>query len=383
MGISGVLSQRPAMSTQGSCCLLTEPLSSSGHLYFRYALLVHKPTTGKILLRKHKTRANFLVTVHKPYLHHGDHMTGIQQVNDGPGGKLEPHLQPKDETEHHQQHILAPALLLTLGLLQQMTLQLLEMQLPELPQGQKDLHDAHTEEDQTLHKALLPREKGRAFWPSVASKAGVHTPVHPVQEIMEAVTRHGGTVPLLLPGTVQEQLQEKQAARLRARLIFGFALRCQDESCKQQPARREEPQMNGACEQRPKPLASGPLLFPARHSPSTPVNTRRSPLPDGYRAAPLNRTALRQHCRWPNCCACLIENKSSVPQLSLKRPAEILENLYKALGIRQRLHTPYQPQSSGQVERMNHTLKSKLGKICRDAQLKWTEALPVALLELR
>lgn len=161
---------------------------------------------GKILLCMYKTKANFLVTVHEPYLHHSDHMAGIQEVNDSPGGKLEPHLQPKDKTQHHQQHILAQALLLSLGLLQQMTLQLPEMQLPELPQGQKDLHDAHTEEDQTLQKALLPREKGRAFWPSIASKAGVHTPIHPVQEIMEAVTRHGGTVPSLLPVTVQEQV---------------------------------------------------------------------------------------------------------------------------------------------------------------------------------
>lgn len=131
------------------------------------------------------------MTLHKPYLHHGDHVAGIQKVNDSPGGELEPHLQPKDEAEQHQQHVLAQALLLSLGLLQQI-LQLLDVLLPQLPQGHEDLHGAHTEEDQTLQQALLAGEKGGAFRPSIAGKAGVHPAIHPVQEVVEAVARHGG-----------------------------------------------------------------------------------------------------------------------------------------------------------------------------------------------
>lgn len=94
---------------------------------------------------------------------------------------------------------------------------------------------------------------------------------------MEAVTRHGGMVPLLLPDTVQEQVAARrnqsqnaaglmdhemqgrplcsprpppasgETAQLGARLVFGFSFRYQDATLK--PARREEPQMNGACEQ--------------------------------------------------------------------------------------------------------------------------------------
>ncbi|CAM4646502.1 unnamed protein product [Caretta caretta] len=33
--------------------------------------------------------------------------------------------------------------------------------------------------------------------------------------------------------------------------------------------------------------------------------------------------------------------------------AKILEELYRCLGIIRQLHTPYHPQSAGQVERMN------------------------------
>lgn len=44
-----------------------------------------------------------------------------------------------------------------------------------------------------------------------------------------------------------------------------------------------------------------------------------SPHPDHYRAFLPHRTALGQHHHWPNCWAWLIENKSLVPQISLKR----------------------------------------------------------------
>lgn len=257
---------------------------------------------GKCYFAKYKTGANFLGAVHKPYLHHSDHMAGIQEVNDGPGGKLEAHFQPEDETDHHQQHILAQALLLSLGLLQ-MTLQLPEVQLPELPQGQEDLHDAHAEEDQTLQEALLPREKGRALRPPIAGEAGVHPPVHPVQEIAEAVARHAGTAPLL-PVTVQEQAAARwnqsqntvgltnhelqgrplcsplpsqasaEAARPGARLICGFSLRCQDQTCKQE----------GRSHRWMEPVSSGQSPSPQHPSSSSPGTARphRSPLRDRY-----------------------------------------------------------------------------------------------------
>lgn len=47
------------------------------------------------------------------------------------------------------------------------------------------------------------------------------------------------------------------------------------------------------------------------------------------------------------------------------------------------LHTPYRPQSSGKVERMNYTLKTQLGKLCQETLMNWTQALPLALLRIR
>ncbi|RMC12188.1 hypothetical protein DUI87_11324 [Hirundo rustica rustica] len=63
--------------------------------------------------------------------------------------------------------------------------------------------------------------------------------------------------------------------------------------------------------------------------------------------------------------------------------AGIIQGVAKALGIRWDLHTPWRPQSSGQVERMNQTLKNQLKKICQEAKIQWPQALPIALLRIR
>ncbi|RMB93631.1 hypothetical protein DUI87_29857 [Hirundo rustica rustica] len=63
--------------------------------------------------------------------------------------------------------------------------------------------------------------------------------------------------------------------------------------------------------------------------------------------------------------------------------AGIIQGVAKALGIRWDLHTLWRPQSSGQVERMNQTLKNQLKKICQEAKVQWPQALPIALLRIR
>jgi len=63
--------------------------------------------------------------------------------------------------------------------------------------------------------------------------------------------------------------------------------------------------------------------------------------------------------------------------------AAILVQIYHALGIRQQLHTPYHTESSGQVERMNRTIKEKLVKVCKQTGLKWPEALNLVLWDIR
>ena len=60
--------------------------------------------------------------------------------------------------------------------------------------------------------------------------------------------------------------------------------------------------------------------------------------------------------------------------------AEILQNLARISGIQQDPHAPWRPQSSGKVERTNRSLKSK---IRQETNLKWPQALPLALLRIR
>jgi len=50
--------------------------------------------------------------------------------------------------------------------------------------------------------------------------------------------------------------------------------------------------------------------------------------------------------------------------------AAILVQICHALRIKQQLHIPYYPKSSGQVERMNRTIKKKLVKVCKQTGLK-------------
>ena len=55
----------------------------------------------------------------------------------------------------------------------------------------------------------------------------------------------------------------------------------------------------------------------------------------------------------------------------------------KGLKITWKLHTAYQPQSSGKVEQMNQTLRLQLSKLCQETHLHWDQVLPIALLRIR
>ena len=59
--------------------------------------------------------------------------------------------------------------------------------------------------------------------------------------------------------------------------------------------------------------------------------------------------------------------------------AQVCQGLATQLGIDWKLHCPYRPQSSGEVERMNRTLKETLTKLALETGGKdWTVLLPIA-----
>ncbi|NWV96539.1 TF26 protein, partial [Machaerirhynchus nigripectus] len=63
--------------------------------------------------------------------------------------------------------------------------------------------------------------------------------------------------------------------------------------------------------------------------------------------------------------------------------SQVLQQLIQQLGVNWKLHTPWHPQSSGRVERMNQTIKTTLTKLMLETQWSWVKCLPLALLRIR
>ena len=51
--------------------------------------------------------------------------------------------------------------------------------------------------------------------------------------------------------------------------------------------------------------------------------------------------------------------------------SEVTQKVSKLLGIKWRLHMAWRPQASGKVEKMNHTLKKNIAKLCQETHLHW------------
>ena len=63
--------------------------------------------------------------------------------------------------------------------------------------------------------------------------------------------------------------------------------------------------------------------------------------------------------------------------------SQIVQSLALALGTKWKLHCKYSPQSSGQVKRMNRTLKETLTKLAIETGGDWVTLLPFALFRAR
>ncbi|RMB97507.1 hypothetical protein DUI87_25988 [Hirundo rustica rustica] len=63
--------------------------------------------------------------------------------------------------------------------------------------------------------------------------------------------------------------------------------------------------------------------------------------------------------------------------------SKIVQQISRHLGKDWELHTPYRPQSSGQVEKMNHLIKQQIVRLGQEANLPWPQSLPLALLRIR
>ncbi|XP_077888193.1 uncharacterized protein LOC144370814 [Ictidomys tridecemlineatus] len=64
--------------------------------------------------------------------------------------------------------------------------------------------------------------------------------------------------------------------------------------------------------------------------------------------------------------------------------AQVSQGLARTMGINWKLHCAYRPQSSGQVKKMNRTIKETLTKLSLETDIKdWTMLLPYALFRVR
>lgn len=63
--------------------------------------------------------------------------------------------------------------------------------------------------------------------------------------------------------------------------------------------------------------------------------------------------------------------------------SQVTQGVAQILGVDWKLHCAYRPQSSGQVERMNQTLKETLTKLALESGGDWVTLLPFALYRVR
>ncbi|NXS19766.1 TF211 protein, partial [Mystacornis crossleyi] len=79
----------------------------------------------------------------------------------------------------------------------------------------------------------------------------------------------------------------------------------------------------------------------------------------------------------------IILHYGTVNNIDSTAPGRTAGQIPQALGIRWHLQSPWRPQSSGQVERTNQTLKVILTKLVVETKVNWIKCLPLALVQIR
>lgn len=63
--------------------------------------------------------------------------------------------------------------------------------------------------------------------------------------------------------------------------------------------------------------------------------------------------------------------------------SKVVKEALAPFGTKGEFHTPWHPQSSGKVERMNGEIKKQLTKLMIETKMLWVKCLPIALLNIR
>ena len=107
--------------------------------------------------------------------------------------------------------------------------------------------------------------------------------------------------------------------------------------------------------------------------------SRSPPLP-GIAPPHVNEAAgLLSQCNYPLLWIACCHSSDNGPAFTMS----IAQSVSKALNIQWKLHCAYPPQSSGQVQRMNCTLKSTLTKLILETGENWIKLLPLALFRVK
>ena len=68
------------------------------------------------------------------------------------------------------------------------------------------------------------------------------------------------------------------------------------------------------------------------------------------------------------------------PDVPMAGRRVMVKTVCQLMGIKQKFHIPYHPQSSGMVGRMNRTHKNTRAKPIQTLRKMWTEVLPTILM---